>query len=494
MLAGSFVLFAALAPDALTNGDDAVYAQQIKSFELGERTTHLGYYLLGSPLALLAPDFSDYSLNAMSAFFGALTVAAVGLLTRALCGSSTGAIFSGLFLATNYLFVYNCVFAEIYISQTFFLVLAFGLLLYAQPVAGGLAFGLSTLISPSTLLAVPGLVVLRPRLRLLFKFAAAAALLLVLCLAWVLGDYLFGDRGLLGATSGGVDLKATVMKEGLEIVLGVFVWLPLLLLGILELATRAPFRRFGAVLLTVWVFIFVFGERFADVPAQLSTHALLGVAVGIGVERLNRWWRLSEAGGRRLSMALLVAVALVPVAAAALARPFSGTLQRLPGFLPPVIAGTLIVTALGAAWLPRRRSARLLFPLVLALISGAVTLTLIRQQSEETVAYRETVLRAGKVAESHHLVVGTWTRGILFNHYLYGQPYHESWLDVQRLEGSLGEADQAAARKRWRAALAAGYEIWFLGDHPEYLAEARRQNYHVEPFGRIFHVHRRQPR
>ncbi len=489
----SFVLFASLAPDALTNGDDAVYVQQIKSLDLSKRTTHLGYYLLACPLALLAPDFSDHALNLLSAFFGALTIGAIFLLTKALSGSSAAAVSSGLFLATNYVFVANSVFAEVYVSQTFFLVLALMALLEGRPIAGGLAFGLSALITPSTLLAAPGLVVLRPRLGQLIRFGAAAGLLLVLCLSWVLDDYVFGERGLLAAAGGVADLHAAVMKEGKEVVLGVSAWLPLLLLGGYELFARRRLRRFGLALWVIWLFTFLFGEKFGDVPAQLPTYAVFGVVVGVGLEGLISWLQATRAGQQRLArMALLALVAVVPFVIVAAARPFSRTLQRLPELLPPLLATLLVVVALAAAlWLPGRRPLRWIVPAVLVLISGTMTISLIRGKSEEVVAYRDTVLEAGRRLQPGHLVLGTWTRGILFNHYVHAEPYHQSWLDVRRLGGLFGETDQIAAEEQWRAALAAGHEIWFLGDYPEYLAEVRREHYHVRPFGMILHARHR---
>ncbi len=489
--AASFAVFASLAPNAFSNGDDAVYAHQIQSFDLSHRTTHLGYYLLASPLAFLAPAFSDYSLNALSALFGALTITAVALLTRAISGSPAAAVCSGIFLMTNYVFVYNGVFAEVYVSQTFFLVLAFVLLLYERPIAGGFAFGFSTLITPSSLLAAPGFVVLRSKLGPLVRFGAAASCVLALCLSWVIDDYLFGDRGLLKATGGDFDVKAAVLKEGMEVVVGVSAWLPLLLLGARELIARAPLRRFGLALLAIWLFAFVFGERFGDVPVQLPTYALLGAVVGLGLERLRSWLRQARPGRRYAGMALFAGAAALPIGLAAAARPLSSTLQRLPGALPAAVAGVLVAAAaVTALWLPGRDWAGLFAAAVLALGSGSMAVTLILSQRADNVRYRESVLEAGRIAQPQHLALGSWTKGILYGHYLHAQPYHESWLDVQRLEGLFGETHRAAARERWQAALAAGHEIWFLGHYPAYVAEARQQHYEVEPFGVISRARR----
>ncbi len=488
--AASLLVFAALAPNALTNGDDAVYAQQIKSFDLSQRTTHLGYYLLATPLALLVPDFSDYALNLWNALFGALTITAICLWTRLLSGSPVAAAAAGLFLLTNYVFAAHSVFAEVYAGQTFFLVLAFLALDQGRPIAGGLAFGLSALITPSSLFAGPALIVLRPRLRPLVGFGAAAGLVLAFCLSWVLDDYLFGDRGLLQAAGGGLDFLAAVLKEGQEVVLGVSAWLPLLVLGSLELAVRPQLRRFGPALLVLWLVTFAFGEKYGDVPVQLPTYALLGVVVGLGVERLLRWMNPAVPGRRRLAgWMLLTAAALVPIGLMAAARPYSSTLQRLPAFLPAVLAAVLVAVALGAAlWTPQKGSGRFLMPAALMLISATITVSLIRSQSREAVAYRDAVRAVGRVAEPDHLVLGAWTRGVLYGHYLHGEPYHESWLDVRQLDGWFGEADQAEAEQRWWTALDAGHEIWLLAENSYYLEELRRQHYRVEPLGTIFHA------
>ncbi len=495
MLAGSCLLFASLAPNALSNGDDAVYAQQIKSFDFSHRTTHLGYYLLASPLALLAPDFSDYSLNALSALFGALTIAAVALLTQAISGSPAAAAGSGIFLLTNYVFVHNCIFAEVYISQTFFLVLSVCFWLYQRPIAGGLAFGFSTLITPSTLFAAPAFVVLRPKLGPLVRFGAAAALLLALCLSWAIDDYLFGGRGLLKATGSAFDLKAAVLKEGLEAVVGISAWLPLLLLGAHRLIVRAQLRRLGLALLAIWLFTFVFAERFGDVPVQLPTYALLGAVVGLGLERLTSWLRQAETGRRRYArVALFTGAAAVPVGLAAAARPFSDTLQRLPGYLPAAVAGMLVAAAAAVAWWRFGKSSAGVFAAaVLMLGCGSMAVTLILNQRAENVRYRESVLQAGSVAQPRHLALGTWTQGVLFSHYLHARPYHESWLDVRRLEGAFGESHRAESRQRWRSALASGHEIWFLGHHPTYVVEARSRHFEIEPFGAISRARRPPP-
>ncbi len=43
----SFLFMAPFAPRGLVNGDAAVYAQQIEQRNIGIRTVHIGYHLLG---------------------------------------------------------------------------------------------------------------------------------------------------------------------------------------------------------------------------------------------------------------------------------------------------------------------------------------------------------------------------------------------------------------------------------------------------------------
>ncbi len=487
LLLGSLALFAIAAPAGLTNGDAAVYAQQMKSGNFSDRSVHLGYYIIGAFVALLSPDFSDYALNLISCFFGAATVALLYLLAADISRSHLVGGLAGLCFVTNYTLFENCAYAEIYIVETCFLVLALYLWLREQAVASGVAFAAATLVTPSAMLAVPGFVVLRPSLRPLVRMALAGSAVLVVALTPVLDDYLFGPRGLLGAAEGGVDLVAAVKKEAFETVFGFFALLPFVAAGAVEAVRKPQWRRFATALFVFWLVAFALGERFGDVPVQLPTYALLTVLAGLGCRRAL----LADAGGGAGAggrVALLVAAALVPVALLVLARPWAGSLRELPPALPAVLAAVLLgaaALAVLAARSGRLRPMPVMLVACLAVNSGLV-FCFVEVENREVEGFRDTVLAAGEAADPSYVMVGTWSRGILFEHYLTGESYTERYLNLAWLEGTWGEKRRQEAEERWRQAVSSGSEIWLLGEYDELFDELQAHGYTVSPFREIY--------
>ena len=161
----TFLLFASLSPNALPNGDAAVYLQQIENHDFSSRSVHVGYYLLGVVFTSLLPGPNDYALNLMSGFFGAGTISLIYLMGYSITRSRLAAILASLFLATNYLFVFNAIYAEVYVVHTFFIILAWFLWLFQRPVLTGLSFIVAFLVTPTALFAAPSLIILRPEPR-----------------------------------------------------------------------------------------------------------------------------------------------------------------------------------------------------------------------------------------------------------------------------------------------------------------------------------------
>ena len=165
-----FTVFANLTTDALINGDAAVYAQQINAYDFSRRTIHIGYYLIGAIFSTLFPFWGDYTLNLMNCFFGALTVSLVYFMGFTISGKHTVGIVSGLFLATNFLFVVNALYAEVYIVQVFFIILALQLWILDRSIVAALAMSLAFLVTPSSLFALVIFPILRPQAKKLFLF------------------------------------------------------------------------------------------------------------------------------------------------------------------------------------------------------------------------------------------------------------------------------------------------------------------------------------
>lgn len=496
LLVAAFLAFAGLTPEALPNGDAAVYAQQIARGDYSQRTVHLGYFLLGSLLKPFSSAPSDRALNLLNALLGAGTVALAYLLAMALLRRQAAAVTAGLLAATNYVLVSNAVYAEIYAAQAFFLLLALLLWLKARPVAGGASLAAAALTSPATVFALPAFPLLRPSLRALLRMALATAAVLIVALVPVLEDYLFGGRGLLEAATAPVDLAAALLKEGFEVAVGFSATLPLVVVGAVEVVRRRELRPFGLAVASLGGASFLFGERFGDVPVQLPTYVLLCVAGGLGLVRLEE--ALDTGAGLPRTGAWIGGLALgalFPLALLAAARPQVERLAALPASVPWPWAVIVGLAAGSAAALARRRGrlAAVALAAGLLLVNASLAFLLVRAQSRRLEAYRATVLAAGEVARPGHLVVGEWSRGILYEHYLYRDSYTDRWMDTEWLQGAWGEERQQAAARRWQEALAAGREVWLLSADGGLIPQLEERGYVVRPFGEIFRATREEP-
>jgi len=490
IFAVAFAVFAATTPAGFPNGDAAVYAQQIRDHDFGERTTHLGYYLVGSVASALHPGFDDRALNLLSALFAAATLALLARLVASASGSHAAGVYAAVVLAAHHLFFANAVHAEVYVVELFFLLLAYRLWLGERAVAAGLAFAAATLVTPSALLAAPSFVVLRPQLRPLLRMALAGSLLLAGSLAWVLEDYLFGGRGLLGAAGAAVDPVAAVKKEVFEVAFDFFAFLPLLAAGAAVVASRERCRRYGVALAVLWLFSFFLGERFGDVPVQLPLYGLLAGVAGVGAREVEVRARRAERTAVRARIAVFLAsAALLPVALLLAARPFASSVRELPPALPATFT-TLLLLAAGLASLPpvARRGAAGVAAVAAAclLLNGVLIGVWISDKNRRIEDYRATVLAVGRAAAPDHLVVGEWSRGILFEHYLSGRSYTDRWLVLGWRDGGWGETKARELEERWREALDEEREIWLLDRHSEMIEEAEEHGYRVVPFRDVY--------
>ena len=87
-----------------------------------------------------------------------------------------------------------------------------------------------------------------------------------------------------------------------------------------------------------------------------------------------------------------------------------------------------------------------------------------------------------KVAAPDYVVVGGWTRGILFEHYLFQKSYTPYWINTQYLSGSMGKQRQEEAAKKLNEAVAARRQIWMLGNYPGLFAALQRSGYKIARF------------
>ena len=455
----AFCFFAWLAPAAMPSGDAALYAQQARHLDLAERTVHIGYYVLAAALTLFQSQTPDLVFNLLSALFGAATVGLIGYATARTTGRADLGVLAGLSLCGSSTFLRQAVWAEVYVGQAFFFVLALWLVLATRPVLAGVSLAGSVLFSPSTLLGVPGLMMARPRWRSIILLGLAGGGIVLSVLAFVWQDYFFGPRGLFGAapTAGGP--KAAVIKEGFEVLYGVTSLLPFLAAGAWALLQDRLGRYGLAILAAMWAPTFLFGERYPDVPVQLPTWILLTPVLIAGVVWLEKQLDGASPLRRGLLLAVATAGALLPWFAVPVVASRSQAFAKLGTEL---VAGLITLCVLAAAlafWLARERARTALQILFAAwALCGAVLgAKLVEDQNRLYLDYRANVLALGEQAAPDYLAIGSWEQGILLEHYLYGRPYSGHTLEINALRSQDGEAEQLFAQ-----ALERGQEIWLL--------------------------------
>jgi len=433
----SFSLFAFLSANALINGDAALYVQQIVHLDFAQRTIHLGYFLLGSPFIHLLPLPPDYALNLMSCFFGALCTVLIYLIACTTTQNHRVAFIAVLVLLTNYLFVVNAVFAEVYVPQLFFFLLAVQCVLLQKAIPAGLSFALSFLITPSALFGLPSLLLLQRDKRAMLQLTTPAFIVVLLALLPNADDYFVGGRGLLKAVRIDLALDRAFLKEGRELFNNLFCYAPFLLAGSVYIMRNKRLHALGGALISLWFFSFIFGEKFGDVPVQLPTYVLLSLVGGIGFQYL-----LDFRHGKRT-----------------------------------FITSTLYLL--------------LIFCLS---ITGLFTFRRIEETRHTLIDYRDTAHEINQRAHHDYLVVGEWTQGILFEHYIFQRPYTDVWINTEWLSGDWGQRMQKASKTKLHDARASGREIWLLGNDSSLIPDLHEQGYVIEPFRSCYRARLNPPK
>lgn len=482
----SFAVLAYWTPSGLPNGDAAVYAQQIQQKRFDERSVHLGYYLWGAALTGFRETFSDRALNLVGAAFGAGTIGLLAWMGIFAVGRPMAGWVAAAVALGHLTLVENWVWAEVYGPQTFFLVGAFLAMASNRCVVAGLMLANAVLISPSSLLVVPALCFIRPDWRSTLRLGLTGGSLTLLAILPVWQDYFLGNRGLLKASGVSVDFKMAVLKESVEVVFGVFAFLPFLLLAAWALCRRLELRPLALGLVVLWAPSFFLGEKFRDVPVQLTLWALLVPVAVLGAWELaenssaestrQKWWvAASVVGGIWVLIPLFL-----------LARRQVDQLALVPAAW--VAGGLGLAGALAGVLVLARRphpTRRMLAIVGLAfLVNFSWVCFLVEHENQTIDSYRQQVLALGQSAGPQYRVVGTWDRGILLEHYLFRQSYTGTWINLAQLEGRWGEADRIEATSRRQRAVEDGREIWFLGSYPEQIEMLQHQGYRMDqPIG-----------
>ncbi len=207
-----------------------------------------------------------------------------------------------------------------------------------------------------------------------------------------------------------------------------FLYVPFIIAGIVQLITEKNLRTLGIAILSLWLVTFLFGERFGDVPVQLPTYALFCLIGGLGCNYVSRLWI-----GK--SPAIILSVYLI-----------------------------LIVCISTTGFFAFRR---------------------IEETNHNLMEYRNTVFALNRAAHPNYLVIGDWTQGILFEHYLFQRSYTGVWINTEWLSGDWGQPIQKDSRGKLNDALSSGREIWLLGTDQSLFPDLYKQGYVIEPVQKL---------
>jgi len=484
-------LLVVMSPNALPNGDAALYVQQIETRDFTSRAVHLGYFWIGALFTALSPASVDYTLGIMNAAFGAMNITLIYFIAFSISRQHNGALMASLLLLTNYLFVYNSIYTEMYISQAFFLLLALFLWLWRASFWSGIAFAFSFLISPTTAFAIPLFIIIRPKLRPLLIFGVAASSISGFALWPHIEEYLFGGRGVLPNIYRPLLIVEAVAKESRELFYGFFAFIPALIVGAMHVATEKRLQILGIGIISLWLITFVLGEPTGIVPIQLFTYILLALLGGIGaVGSFNI--SVTSLAARRPWLPVTISLLFLVV----LTMMTTGTKAKIPGALALLFVSAVVIWALVLIRSPRasKGGANRRLPLAagamvfLLCLNSLLTLKIVDETRQAMVRYKASINDMKQVVEPGYLAVGGFSEGILFEHYVFRSSYTGKWINTEWLfgEGKWDERTRAEAREQWQTALDERREIWLLNDNSAIVSDLNGANYRIEPFGSIY--------
>lgn len=492
----SLIVFLRLAPDALLGGDTAVYAWQIEQADFSERTLHLGYYLLG---ALFKPflSFDDaYSINAMSCVFGALCLSLLFLISKVVFGDRKSGMVSCVLLLTNYGFLRNSFFGEIYIVQIFFALMAVMMWLQRKSSLAGLFLVMGFLVSPSVMFIVPGLILLWPRVKSIialsiWSFAAAVVLILL-----HEHDYLYGVRGVLAASRYSMSWLEILAKESSEIFFGFLFAIPLMIGGAVG-AIRGKQRLFFTSVALIFLVIFLFGERVSDVPAQLISILLLNLFCGYG------FIRLLDKGENEKSPDLF----WVLLGSLGIATTYFASLRLTGGLISTnLIAFFIAFLLLYLSMMVARqrfievragvvRFALYVMLFVMVVGNGVKASVDLQRTIHRTVDFKSRVLLMDEVCASDCLVVASWGQAVLYEYYVHGRPDTGRWIDERSLARQVPGCEKKVFVRHWRMkqAMAEGREIWLFERYSSVIGQLQAEGYEVSKAHGFYRAQRMEP-
>lgn len=446
----TFLVLVAAAPATFINGDAVVYASQIRDGNFAERTTHLGYYILAYPIGFLPLPLA-YGLNLLNCFLGAGCVLLIALITEAVCRNRLTGVIAALIAATGAHLTTNALHAEVYMAQAFFVLLAIYVWFWERPVFAGAAAAVAFLISSSSLLTLPFFAMMRPKPRDLLWFVGTAGVISAAALLPVLDNYLFGARGMAAAMERGVDYKLAVLKTGQDLFFGFYVFIPVLVAGVVACWRVDEYRKFLWALGVLWLAVFTFGEKFVDVPVQLATYLLASAVAAIGVRAVASGERFSLIAGAILGLAFLAGILLfAPRVPASYA-------DHIPdGVMLVVFGAAMVIFALAPLLMTKWMAA-----ITILTIAVAGNLYLNWDRESKTRATLASLAEAASEISQQRdaLVVARWNTLVRLNWLIAEVPYRENAFDLDAIHGDYIDADY---QRRYMAALGANRTVYLL--------------------------------
>jgi hypothetical protein len=303
LFVGLFVGNACLLRPVLQNGDSAVYNQQIELKELGVRSTHFGYFVLGIVFNALLPLGTDMNMNVMLLSLGISGLVAVYLAAHQLSGSRIAGICSVCLALGLHSELRGMLLSEVDVAAASLIAIAFARFLRGGTVTAGALFGFSVLVTP---LSGPMVVVFLLTIAVdttslrtsamvhvhkLVKFAAAAVGVYLLPVLVNYQDYFYGSRGIFKAPRSAFPLTERLQRSFSFISSDAGLLVPVLAIGAVVCLMSARVWRLGQPALALLVSIFVMslaGQQFTDVPVQLPNLVLLAILPAAAIAR-SRW-------------------------------------------------------------------------------------------------------------------------------------------------------------------------------------------------------------
>lgn len=277
------LLYGWMLSSSILHADAAEYLDDMQSLNQIEHPVHFGYILTGN-LFLKTVFFTsdtDWVINAFNLIWGAASLFFLYLIAFHLTGKISVSTIACLVLGVNYTFVFNSLFAEVYIMQVACLLIALYTHLRERFVIAAIFFSLSVLTSPLSIMAAPLFIAVQFRAKPILIFTAITAIPLSL-LVWLNPDYLHSGRFTMSMNEQFL-IQRQAMIEFNEISNGYFMMAPALVAGCFVLYRTRHLKRFNLGLLLVFLINFFLGERYYDVPGQLLVYSLLSIAAAAGL-------------------------------------------------------------------------------------------------------------------------------------------------------------------------------------------------------------------